>query len=45
MNYGSCPVCGRTTALMDDGRIRNHGKGKTCPGWGQLPKDRQRSTS
>lgn len=45
---GNCRVCGRSTALLKDGRIGRHGlKGKgvwppqNCSGWGQMPKDKQ----
>jgi hypothetical protein len=42
----ACPVCGRVTVLLKDGRVGRHGAAPTakrswppqlCPGWGQMP--------
>lgn len=43
---GTCRVCGRSVALLKDGRIGRHGLKKphlwppqNCSGWSQMPKE------
>lgn len=44
---GDCPVCGRPTVLLKDGRVGRHADQTTprrawpptnCAGWGEMPK-------